>query len=144
MNVRTVRMLIYLAVLVAVGLVVKACATSEPTVEPTKVAVVPPTTTPEPPLPTAVPPTDTPPPTETAVPPSPTPAPPTDTPPPTETVALASPTAIPPEDTATPEPEVDLASATSENCVGCHTSQEVLQALAEDKTVQSEATSGEG
>jgi hypothetical protein len=32
----------------------------------------------------------------------------------------------------------------SENCQGCHINQETLQALAEDKQVKSEATSGEG
>jgi len=120
MNVRMVKILIYLAVLAVTGWGVKACSGETPTVEPTAVAVLPPTTTPEPPLPTSVPPTETP------VPPSPTPAPPTDT-------------AVP----ATPTPEAEV-SAGSENCVACHTSQETLQALAEDKTVKSEATSGEG
>lgn len=44
----------------------------------------------------------------------------------------------------TPIPDVDVAALSSENCVNCHTNQETLQALAEDKVVQSEATSGEG
>jgi hypothetical protein len=54
----------------------------------------------------------------------------------------ASPTPVPPEDT--PTPEAEAASASSDSCIGCHTSQETLQALAVDKTVKSEATSGEG
>jgi hypothetical protein len=54
------------------------------------------------------------------------------------------------KDTATPEPadtatpESDDETASSDNCIACHTSQETLQALAEDKTISSEATSGEG
>ena len=135
MNVRMVKILIYLAILAVMGWGVKACSGETPKVEPTAVAVLPPTTTPEPPLPTPVPPTETP------VPPSPTPAPPTDTPSPTDTAVPATPTPVPPQDTPTPEAEV---SAGSENCVACHTSQETLQALAVDKTVESEATSGEG
>lgn len=146
MYARILRTAVWLLVIAVTALGVKACASSTPTVEPTAVAVLLPTTTPEPPLPTAIPPTDT------AVPPTDTPAPPTDTPKP------ASPTPIPaedtptpePEDTATPEsedtatPESDEATASSDNCIACHTSQETLQALAEDKTVKSEATSGEG
>jgi hypothetical protein len=135
MNVRMVKILIYLAALAVMGWGIRACSSEAPTVEPTAVAVLPPTTTPEPPLPTPVPPTETP------VPPSPTPAPPTDTPSPTDTLVPASPTPVPPKDTPTPEAEVSVGS---ENCVACHTSQETLQALAVDKTVTSEATSGEG
>jgi hypothetical protein len=37
-----------------------------------------------------------------------------------------------------------VAFLSSENCVGCHTNQTILEALAEDKVVKSEATSGEG
>ena len=143
---RIISSIVYVGLLVVTAVAVKACTSSTPTVEPTAVAVVIPTTTPEPPLPTAVPPTETP------IPPSPTPAPPTDT------AVPASPTAIPVEDTATPEPEdtavpevedtptpeEDDAVAGSDNCIACHTSQETLQALAVDTTVESEATSGEG
>jgi hypothetical protein len=124
-----VKIVIYLVVLAVMGWGVRACTAETPIVEPTAVAVLPPTTTPEPPLPTPLPPTETP------VPPSPTPAPPTDT------AVPPSPTPVPPEETPTPEAEVSVGS---ENCVACHTSQETLQALAEDKTVKSEATSGEG
>jgi hypothetical protein len=46
--------------------------------------------------------------------------------------------------TDTPEPDVDVASLSSDNCIGCHTNQETLEALAEDKVVKSEATEGEG
>ena len=144
MNLRITKTLIYLVILAVTGIGLNTCTSSTPTVEPTAVALKPPTTTPEPPLPTAVPPTDTP------VPPSPTPAPPTDTPvppsptsaPPTDAPVQASPTPVPPADTVTAT--ADTASASSENCVGCHTSQETVQALAEDKTVKSEVTEGEG
>jgi hypothetical protein len=37
-----------------------------------------------------------------------------------------------------------VASLSSENCIGCHTDQATLEALAEDKVVKSEASSGEG
>jgi mono/diheme cytochrome c family protein len=43
-----------------------------------------------------------------------------------------------------PAPTVDIASASSENCIACHTDEAILQGLAEDKDVKSEATSGEG
>jgi hypothetical protein len=39
---------------------------------------------------------------------------------------------------------VDVASLSSDNCLGCHTNQETLQTLAEEKEVKSEASSGEG
>ncbi len=39
---------------------------------------------------------------------------------------------------------MDVASLSSDNCIGCHTDEATLQALAEDKEVKSEATSGEG
>jgi outer membrane biosynthesis protein TonB len=108
------------------------------------------TDTPPPPSPTPAPETtDTPPsPTDTPVPPSPTPPPPTDTPvSPTDTPEPepepeeASPTDTPEPE---PEPEVDVASLSSDNCLGCHTDQETLEALAEEKEVESEASSGEG
>jgi hypothetical protein len=136
MNVTKVSILAWLAVLGIVIAALTACTGPATTPQPTEVAALPsstlsqPTDTAVPPSPTPVPPTDTP------VPPSPTPVPPTDTPVP------PSPTPVPPTDT--PTPEVDLASMSSENCQGCHTSQETLQALAEDKEVKSEATSGEG
>jgi len=37
-----------------------------------------------------------------------------------------------------------VAALRSDTCIGCHTSQETLQVLAEDKEVKPEATSGEG
>jgi multidrug efflux pump subunit AcrA (membrane-fusion protein) len=114
MNVRMMRKLIWLILLGTLATGLTACGGSTPTPEPTDVAAVPSATD------TAAPPSPTP------VPPSPTPVPPT-------------PTAI-----ATLTPEVGLASASSENCIGCHTNEETLQALAEDKTVKSEATEGEG
>ncbi len=150
MQVRITRTIVWVLILAATALGVKACAGSTPSVEPTEVAVLPPTTTPIPPLPTSVPATDTPePPPATA-----TLVPPTTT----ATEPPASPTAVPEEDTPTPEPEPsatpeDEATATPEdeavaddsgNCVGCHTSQETLEELAVDTTVESEATSGEG
>jgi hypothetical protein len=146
MQARIIRTVFWLIILAVTALGVKACAGSTSTPEPTAVAVLPPTTTPEPPLPTAVPPTDT------AIPPTETPAPPTATPteePASPTPAASATATAEPEDTATPEPEdtptpEPEAAADSDNCIGCHTSQETLQALAEDKTVKSEATSGEG
>ncbi len=124
MKAQITKLLVYVGLLVATGLGFKACSQSKEVVVPTAVAVArQPTTTPLPPLPTPIPPTDTP------VPPTDTPAPPTDTPEPA---------------TATAEPTEETASAGSENCVACHTSAETLQALAEDKTVKSEATEGEG
>jgi len=151
---RIISTLLYVGLLVITALATKACTSSAPTIEPTAVAAVISTTKPEAPLPTAIPPTETP------VPPSPTPAPPTDTAvPASSTPAPVEDTATPePEDTATPEPE-DTATAEAEdtptpeeaeavagsdNCIACHTSQETLQALAVDTTVESEATSGEG
>jgi hypothetical protein len=136
MNVKKARFVAWQAVLGIVITGLTACAGPATTSQPTEVTVLPsatllqPTDTAVPPSPTLVPPTDTP------VPPSPTPVPPTDTP------APPSPTPVPPTDT--PTPEVDLASMSSDNCQGCHTDQETLQALAEDKEVKSEATSGEG
>jgi mono/diheme cytochrome c family protein len=150
MQVRIARTIFWLLILAVTALGVKACAGSKPSVEPTAVAVLPPTTTPIPPLPTSVPATDTPepppatatlvPPTATAteVPASPTPVPEEDTPTPEP-----KPTA-PPEEEAIATPEDEAVAGDSGNCVGCHTSQETLEALAVDKTVESEATSGEG
>jgi outer membrane biosynthesis protein TonB len=150
---RIISAILYVGLLMITALATKACTSSAPTIEPTAVAVVIQTTTPEPPLPTAIPPT------ETKVPPSPTPAPPTDTAVPASPTAEPEDTATPepedtatpePEDTATPEPEdtptpeAEEATAGSDNCIACHTSQETLQALAVDTTVESEATSGEG
>ena len=83
---------------------------------PTEVAVQPAATTP-PTQPPTVAPTDT-------------PLPPTDTPVPTDT----------PEPTATPAPEPVDNSA----CVGCHTSQEVLQAMAVSEEVEESLSEGEG
>jgi hypothetical protein len=132
MNVRmAIRGSIWLVVLGIVTAGLTVCSGPTPVPKPTEVAVVAaPTDTPVPPSPTPVPPTDTP------VPPSPTPIPPTDTPVP------PSPTPLPPTDT--PVPTVDASSVSAENCVTCHTDEATLQALAEDKEVQSEATSGEG
>jgi hypothetical protein len=125
---KTLRLLLWLAALAVLVAGLSACGGQAVTETPT---AAPPTDTEVPPSPTAEPPTDTP------VPASPTPEPATDTPVP------ASPTAESPTDT--PEPtEVDVASASSENCVGCHTSEETLQALAEEQEVKSEASSGEG
>lgn len=158
---RIISTILYMGLLVITALATKACTSSAPTIEPTAVAVVIRTTTPEPPLPTAIPPT------ETSVPPSPTAAPPTDTAVPASPTVEPEDTATPepedtatpePEDTATPEPEdtataeaadtptpeEEEAVAGSDNCIACHTSQETLQALAVDTTVESEATSGEG
>jgi hypothetical protein len=127
-----------------------------PTPAPETGTPLPPKDTPVPPSPTAVPPTDTPvPPTDTPE-PEPEEASPTDTPAPEPEPEEATPTYTPepepeseevsPTDTPEPEPEpdVDVASLSSDNCVGCHTDQETLEALAEEKEVKSEATSGEG
>lgn len=132
MNVRmAIRGSIWLVVLGIVTAGLTVCSGPTPVPKQTEVAVVAaPTDTPLPPSPTPVPATDTP------VPPSPTPVPPTDTPVP------PSPTPLPPTDT--PAPTVDASSASAENCVTCHTDEATLQALAEDKEVKSEATSGEG
>ncbi|MEJ2557745.1 MAG: hypothetical protein P8186_16260 [Anaerolineae bacterium] len=132
MNVRmAIRGSIWLVVLGIVTAGLTVCSGPTPAPAPTDVAVVAaPTDTPVPPSPTPVPATDTP------VPPSPTPVPPTDTPVP------PSPTPLPPTDT--PVPTVDASSVSAENCVTCHTDEATLQALAEDKEVKSEATSGEG
>ena len=65
---------------------------------------------------------------------------------PTE-VATEEPTAEPTQEAteeATAAAIVDVSTLSSDNCVTCHTSQETLQALAEDKKVASEASSGEG
>jgi outer membrane biosynthesis protein TonB len=113
-------------------------------VEPTQAAAAPPTAEP----------------TETST-PEPTEAAATETPTaePAEAVATETPTVEPtaePTETPTVEPTeepteeptgapaVDVASLSSQNCVNCHTVQETLQALAEEKGVKSEASSGEG
>jgi hypothetical protein len=127
MKIKIIKTVIWPAILAIAIVGLAACGGPTPTAEPTEAAAVP-TDTPVPPTDTPVPPSDTPvPPTDTPVPPTDTPAPPTDTP-------------APPTDTPTP----DLASLSSENYVGCHTDEKTLQALAEDKSVKSEATSGEG
>ena len=163
MSATILRALLWLALLGVIGAGLTVCSGPTttlipPTVvevavrpSPTRVqstdAQVPPSPTPAPEMDTPEPPSPTPPPpTDTPEPASPTSAPPTDTP--------ASPTDTPepeaeevsPTDTPEPEPEpdVDVASLSSDNCIGCHTSQETLQALAEEKEVKSEATSGEG
>jgi hypothetical protein len=139
MNVRmAIRGSIWLVVLGIVTAGLTVCSGPTPVPKSTELAVVAaPTDTAVLPSPTSVPPTDTP------VPPSPTPVPPTDTPvPPTDTPVPPSPTPLPPTDT--PAPTVDASSVSAENCVTCHTDEATLQALAEDKEVQSEATSGEG
>jgi hypothetical protein len=152
---RLTKILLYLALLIISGLLVRACSAASPQPEPTRVVSLPPTTTPLPPLdlseqesPTVAAPT------ETAPAPSVTPVPAEDTATPeVEDTATPEPEDTPtlePENTATPEaedtatPEADTASASSDNCVGCHTSQETLEALAEDKAVVSDATEGEG
>ncbi len=129
MNVKMIRTLLWLVAVGAVATGLAACGGGDsPTATPEPVAAA--TNTPLPPTDTPIPPTDTP------IPPTDTPLPPTDTPiPPT-------PTSPPPTDT--PTATVDPASLSSESCIVCHSNEETLQALAEDKTVQSEATSGEG
>lgn len=125
---KTLRLLLWLVALAVMAAGLSACGGQAATETPT---TAPPTDTVVPPSPTAEPATETP------VPASPTPEPATETPVP------ASPTAEPP--TETPQPtEVDVASASSENCVDCHTSEETLQALAEEQEVKSEESSGEG
>jgi hypothetical protein len=146
MNMRmAIRGSIWLVVLVIVTAGLTVCSGPTPVPQSTEVAVVAaptdtavlPSPTPVPATDTVVPPSPTPvPPTDTPVPPSPTPVPPTDTPVP------PSPTPLPPTDTLAPT--VDASSVSAENCVTCHTDEATLQALAEDKEVQSEATSGEG
>ena len=122
MKTLVIKLMAWLALLAIVPLGLTACSGSTPVPEPTEIAVAP--------SPTSIPPTNTPvPPTDTPIPPTDTPVPPTDTPPPP---------------TETPTQEVELASLSSENCVGCHTDEATLQALAEDTSVKSEATSGEG
>ena len=146
MRATMVRTFVWLAILGIVTLALTVCSgpsaapplptAVEVAVEPTRVPPQPttgaeePTDTPVPPSPTPVPPTDTP------EPPSPTPVPATDTPEP--------PSPTPPTPTDTPEPTVDVSSVSSENCVTCHTDQATLEALAVEKEVKSEATSGEG
>jgi hypothetical protein len=126
------RLLTGLALLALATVCLVACG-AQPTPAPT-----------EPPAVVAVQPTDTPAPaTDTPLPPTDTPVPATDTPlPPTDTPVPATDTPLPPTDTPIPPTEVPLASADS--CVLCHTSQETLQAMAEDKEVKSAETSGEG
>jgi outer membrane biosynthesis protein TonB len=152
------RALVWLVFLGIVGAALTVCSGPATTlIPPTEVEVaalptpVPSgaTDVPLPPSPTPAPETDTPPPaTDTPQPPSPTLPPPTDTPvSPTDT---PEPEPEPEEVSATdtpepePEPDVDVAALSSDNCVGCHTNQETLQALAEEKEVKSEASSGEG
>jgi hypothetical protein len=84
--------------------------------------------------------------TFTAVPPTATatPVPPTATAtevPPTATATPVPPTATPLPPTPTPTPS---AIPSADNCVACHTDQAALEKLAEDKTVESEETEGEG
>jgi hypothetical protein len=68
-------------------------------------------------------------------------SPPTDVPP-TETARPPSPTETElPEPTSPPEP---TALPSAENCITCHTDEKVLQAMAVDEEVKSEASSGEG
>jgi outer membrane biosynthesis protein TonB len=65
---------------------------------------------------------------------------------PTE-VATEEPTPEPTQEAteeATAAAVVDVSTLSSDNCVNCHTNQETLQALAEDKKVTSEASLGEG
>jgi outer membrane biosynthesis protein TonB len=163
MSATIVRALLWLALLGVIGAGLTVCSGQTPTqlpptveevavrpsptrVQSTDVGVppsptpAPETATPEPPSPTPPPPTDTPEPASpTSPPPTDTPVSPTDTPEPE--AEEVSPTDTPEPE---PEPDVDVASLSSDNCIGCHTSQETLQALAEEKEVKSEATSGEG
>lgn len=82
--------------------------------------------------------------------PPPTEPPPTEAPtePPTEAPATQAPPAEAPTEppaTDTPAPtEAPAEMASADNCIGCHTDQPTLQALAVDQEVKSEATSGEG
>ena len=129
----------YLAFGVLGVMLVAACASqpaAAPTDAPTKVAALP--------TDTDVPATDTPvPATDTPVPPTDTPVPPTDTPvPATDTPVPATDTPVPPADTPVPTEAPAVASADS--CVVCHTNEETLKAIAEDKEVKSAETSGEG
>jgi mono/diheme cytochrome c family protein len=148
---RMIKTVIYLTVLVASGLSVRACSQAPAVLEPTRTAQLPPTTTPLPPLPTSPPATDTAvppsptavPPTETAVPPSPTVAPPTDTPEPASPTPAEESMATPTTE-AVATSEAETVAEGGENCISCHTSQETLQALAEEPEVKSEATEGEG
>jgi hypothetical protein len=128
-----------LALLVLVAAWLTACGAQPapaPTEAPTAVAMQP-TDTPLPATDTPVPATDTPiPPTDTPVPPTDTPVPATDTPVP------ATDTPVPATDT--PIPPTDMPPASAESCALCHTSQETLLAMAEEKSVKSAETSGEG
>jgi hypothetical protein len=149
MSATIVRALLWLALLGVIGAGLTVCSGQTPTqLPPTveEVAVRPSPTRVQstdvgvPPSPTPPPPTDTPEPASpTSPPPTDTPVSPTDTPEPE--AEEVSPTDTPEPE---PEPDVDVASLSSDNCIGCHTSQETLQALAEEKEVKSEATSGEG
>ncbi len=145
MSATMVRTFIWLAILGIVTVTLTVCSgptTTSPLPTEVDVAVEPTTAPPQPtepeePTDTPVPPSSTPvPPTNTPVPPSPTRIPATDTPEP--------PSPTPPPPTDTPEPTVDVSSVSSENCVSCHTDQATLEALAVEKEVKSEATSGEG
>jgi outer membrane biosynthesis protein TonB len=161
MSATIARVLVWLVILgfVTAGLTVCSgpVTTLMPPTEVVEVASVPSPTAsgatdaPPPPSPTPAPEADTPPPpTDTPVPPSPTPPPPTDTPVPATDTPEPEPEPVEASPTDTPEPEpepdteVDVASLSSDNCLGCHTDQETLEALAEDKVIKSEATSGEG
>jgi hypothetical protein len=109
-------------------------ATEMPTAEPTEVATEEPTAEPT----EMVTEEPTPEPTEVAT-EEPTPGP-------TE-AATEEPTPEPTQEAteeATAAAVVDVSTLSSDNCVNCHTSQETLQALAVDKKVASEASSGEG
>jgi hypothetical protein len=69
--------------------------------------------------------------------------PPTDTPvPPTDTPVPATDTPVPPTDT--PVSPTDTPVPSADSCVLCHTNEETLQAVAEEKVVKSAETSGEG
>lgn len=123
MRIRWVMLLVLVSAALVMGLSIVACGGgAAPAAAPTEMAAAPTDTA-------AMVATE--PPATATEPPLPSPLPPTDTP------------APPPTDTAEPPtPTAELVSA--ENCIGCHTDQPTLQALAVEKEIVSEASSGEG
>ncbi len=109
-----------------------AAATETPTAEPTEEATETPTAEPTEAAATETPTAE---PTEAAA---------TETPTVEPTAEATETPTVEPTEEPTVAPAVDVASLSSQNCVNCHTIQETLQALAEEKEVKSEASSGEG
>jgi hypothetical protein len=114
--------LVLVSAAMVMGLSMVACGGAAPTAAPTEMAAVPTDTG-------AMPATESP--VTVTEPPLPSPLPVTDTPAP-----------LPTDTAEPPTPTAELVSA--ENCIGCHTDQPTLQAMAVEEEIVSEATSGEG